>query len=139
MDDGVTGARVVQTRATVRREIAVQCVVTEQDGYQLVGQRVLDLSPGGMRVRSRIAVRPGQRVRVTFRSPGARGRWMQAEGEIVRVERGRRCTDAGYAAGVRFTELPAADREALARELEGLPPIIPRRPMRVPTSRDATS
>jgi hypothetical protein len=104
-------------------------VAVATDGYRLLGQRVLDLSPRGMLVASQQQIDPGDEVFVTFQAPGD-GLWMQAEAEVTRIVRGNRSSDTGPCVGLRFKDMEGSRRGELLSRLAGIPPTIPRRPLR---------
>ena len=116
-------------RRAVRRAIYTPCVAVATDGFRLVGQHVLDLSPRGMLVTCRAEVKVGDEVMVSFLPPGD-GLWMNAEAEITRLIRGLRVGDPGRCAGLVFKNLPGSKRGELLSRLAGIPPTIPHRPLR---------
>lgn len=117
------------TRRAVRRAVLRPCLAVATDAYRLIGQRVLDLSPRGMLVTCGQKVEPGDEVFVTFRAPGD-GLWMNAEAEVTRIVRGNRYSDAGPCVGLRFKDMEGSRRGELLSRLAGIPPTIPRRPLR---------
>jgi hypothetical protein len=121
------------SRRAVRRAVLRPCVAVATDGYRLLGQRVLDLSPRGMLVTCGQQVEPGDEVFVTFQAPGD-GLWMNAEAEVTRIVRGSRFSDAGPCVGLRFRDMEGSRRGELLSRLAGIPPTIPRRPLRFSSS-----
>jgi hypothetical protein len=119
------------TRLSPRRAVTLPCVAVEQDRHQLVGQRIRDLSCDGMLVEARDPLRKGQRVMVTFATPGQRAPFMQAMTVVTRVVTGARCWDSGTAVALRFVDLAQRERELLQKQLLGIPPTIPQRALRV--------
>src|SRR6185436_12657270 len=83
--------------------------------------RVLDLSPRGARVRSRVPARRGSEVLLTFVPPGAPRR-VSALGTVQHEEAG--------VLGVKFLSLDRIDEDTLGRHLRGLPPPLPKKNLR---------
>lgn len=118
-------------RRVVRRLARIPCEVVTDRGFRLVGRQGLDLSTAGMLVRvERSPVEVGEEVIVAFRAPRSR-MWFDAVATITRVVRGRRPRDGGQAVALRFHELPAVDRAVLDAKLQGFPPPLPARRLRV--------
>ena len=90
------------------------------DDFQLVGTRVLDLSPRGAMVACDEEMEVGQELLMSFRSPWL-GPFVVMLGEVTRVIEGWREADPGYAVGVRFLELEDDVRRELADRLEPFP------------------
>ncbi len=116
-------------RASLRRAARTPCQVVADDGFRLLGEWTLDLSGDGLLVRSDASARIGELVYISLQVPQGRS-WIDAEGEIVRVVRGLRRSDAARGLGVRFTRISAFDRALLSGALELLPPVMPARRMR---------
>jgi hypothetical protein len=100
------------------------------EGFRLLGERILDLSPRGMRFACDTSVELGEEVVVSFRAPGEDGPWMHAEAELARIEQGYRPDDQGFAVGLDFRYFERTDRQELLTRLAGLPPPMPRRRIR---------
>jgi len=118
--------------------VTLPCVAVEQDRHSLVSQRIRDLSCDGMLVEARDPLRKGQRVMVTFATPGKAAPFMQAMTEVTRVITGARCWDTGTALALRFVDLQESERRSLHRRLMGIPPTIPQRSLRVDTKLTAS-
>jgi hypothetical protein len=125
----------VQRRA-VRRAVRIECQAVDLQEFQLVGERVLDLSPVGMLVSCGRMTQIGDDVLVSFKAPGVDAPWIEAEAEVARVIQGWRVADRGYCAGLRFTYFERSARNELLSRLAGLPPPIPQRRLR--TARERT-
>lgn len=115
-------------RRSLRRAVGAACQAVRLRGFGLVGERLLDLSPRGALLACDASVRPGDRLLLSFRAPGA-GPIIDVEAEVARVVGGWRVGDRGYCAGLRF-HIDAASRWALLESLAGSPPPVPQR--RVP-------
>jgi hypothetical protein len=117
-------------RRAVRRAARTRCQAVATQGFRLLGERVLDLSPRGMLVACDESVSLGEQVIVSFRAPGAQALWMDAEAEIARIINGFRPADPGYCIGLDFTYFERGDRFELLSRLSGCPPPIPQRRLR---------
>ncbi len=118
-----------RSRRILRRAARGRCQAVGLDGFRLLGERYLDLSPYGMLLACDAAVQSGEEVIVSFQVPGAG--WFDAEAAVVRVVEGWREGDPGYCIGLEFTRIGVADRLALAEALRGTPPPVPLRHLRV--------
>ncbi len=121
--------REANDRLAVRRAVWVDCQAVAEEGFRLIGDRILDLSTSNMLVRSDEAVRLYESVVVSLKCPNGIS-WIDAEAEVVRVVRGLRATDPLRAVGLRFTRMDAVDRGLLVGSLQELPPPIPARRLR---------
>lgn len=127
-------------RQVLRRAVQTDCQVVTDPHFELVGSEVLDLSTGGAFIRSEIYPRVGERVLMSLRIPRTR-MWVDAQGEVTRVVRGRRLTrptpfspnrrpTESQGVGIRFCDMDATTRALLQSGLEGLPPPAPQRRLR---------
>jgi hypothetical protein len=126
----------VQRRA-VRRAVRTQCQVVGVQEFQLLGERMMDLSPRGMLVACDRQARIGDDMLVSFRVPGRDELWLDAEAVVARIIEGQRWGDVGYCAGLDFTYFEKGARQELLARLAGYPPPVPRR--RVRTARERRS
>ncbi len=117
----------IKRRRIVRRGIRGRCQAVALDGFRLLGEQILDVSPFGLLVAADAESKLGETVVVSFQ---ARGRWYDAVAEVARVVEGWRPWDPGYAIGLRFTQISLADRLELRKRLRGVPPPVPRRALR---------
>jgi hypothetical protein len=117
---------VVQRRA-VRRAVRARCQVVSSQGFELIGEALLDVSPGGAMLACDVPVALGESLVMAFRAPGEEPVWIDAEAVVARVIYGYRTGDPGYCAGLRFTYLERPARHELLSRLAGLPPPIPQR------------
>jgi hypothetical protein len=119
----------LKKRRATRRAVSAPCVAVATDGYRLISHRLLDLSPRGVLVTCGTNIQLGDDVFVSFQPPGD-GKWMNAKAEVTRVIQGARPWDQGPCVGLVFTDLDYAARGELLARLAGIPPTIPRRPLR---------
>ncbi|KAF0167833.1 MAG: hypothetical protein FD160_4019 [Caulobacteraceae bacterium] len=124
-------------RRAVRRAARTRCQAVGLDGFRLLGEQALDLSPRGMLVACDTAVELGERVIVSFKAPGQDGPWMDAEAELSRIVQGYRPEDPGYCVGLDFLYFERSSRQELLVRLAGTPPPIPGRRLRDPRERVA--
>lgn len=90
------------------------------DGFRLIGDRILDLSPRGALIECDRPIVPGEELLLSFRAPN-RGPFIDTTSEVRRVYRhGHR-----YVAGTSFLDLEAEERHELLVRLAGFPPPIP--------------
>lgn len=89
----------------------VRAEVVRSEAFQRVSTEVVDVSYGGIRVRTDAAVLTGEDVLMTFRLGE---RQVDAEGYVARVIHGRRPGENGERfLGVRFTHLDEPSKLAL--------------------------
>ena len=109
-------------RRTMRRAVTADCQAVRLEGFHLVGDRILDLSPRGALIACDRLVIPGEELLLSFRSPG-RGPYIDATAEVRRVYSG-----SGRAIiGTEFLDLDVETRHELLVRLAGFPPPIPKR------------
>lgn len=109
-------------RRTMRRAVTSDCQAVRLEGFHLIGDRILDLSPRGALITCDRLVVPGEEILLSFRSPG-RGPYIDATAEVRRVysRRGRAIL------GTEFLDLDVDTRHELLVGLAGFPPPIPER------------
>lgn len=117
-------------RRATRRSVLVDCQVVRERGFELVGERAVDLSMHGMLLCSKRSAAVGEELIVTFRVPGTRA-WIDTIGVVTRVIHGRRNGDRGPALGIAFGALSADEERLLRGALQVFPPILPARSARV--------
>jgi hypothetical protein len=124
-------------RRAVRRAARASCQAVSVDGFELLGERALDLSPQGLLLACDVPAALGEQVVVSFEVPGRTPLWLDAEAEIARIVYGYRHGDPGYCAGLRFTYFERSSRHELLSRLVGCPPPIPQRRLSSQRTRDA--
>lgn len=115
-----------KSRGVMRRKVSGMCEAVGLDGFRLLGQKILDLSPFGMLVAADVPVHAGQEVIVSFKIPGT-AHWVDAGAKVARVIEGWRPFDPGYAMGLQFTDISLESRMRLREDLRGCPPPPPAR------------
>jgi hypothetical protein len=121
--------REARQRRNLRRSVDLHCQAVAEEGFRLIGHRMLDLSPEGALVQTVGEADVGEGVVLTFPAPGGFS-WIDAEARVVRVIRGRRHGDQGPCVALRFERLDPAARAILSGSLHGLPPPVPSRDVR---------
>lgn len=113
-------------RRTLRRDFRTDCQAVQLDGFRLIGQRILDLSPRGALIHVDEAVTPGDELVLSFRAPRG-GPIIDTTAEVRRVfaKHGR------PVAGTAFLDLEPDARHELLVRLAGFPPPVPTRALRV--------
>lgn len=117
-------------RRTLRRATRGRCQAVGLDGFRLLGERILDISPMGMMVAADKEAAAGEEVMVSFQVPGTDD-WVDVEARIARVIEGWRPYDPGYCIGLQFTSIDLATRLMIRENLKGTPPPVPTRRLRV--------
>lgn len=117
-------------RVSPRRHVSMPCQVVREDDFRLLGDRALDLSMNGMQVIALRHTPVGTPVIVSFQIPDTRI-YLDTEGVISRVVWGRREADQSPAFGVSFAALPPMETAVLTARLDGLPPPVPNRNLRI--------
>lgn len=115
-----------KSRGVMRRKVNAPCEAVGLEGFRLLGQKILDLSPFGMLVAADAPVHAGEEVVVTFKIPGT-AHWVDATARVARVIEGWRPFDPGYAMGLQFTDISLESRMRLREDLRGCPPPPPAR------------
>ncbi len=96
------------------------------DRFDMIGERLVDLSPYGALLACDDRVQVGDEVLLSFRMPWL-GPDVLVSAEVARVIEGRRETDPGYCAGLRFVDLDPEERAELRARLGMLEPTAPAR------------
>jgi hypothetical protein len=125
----------ISQRRAVRRATRTRCHAVGEQGFELLGELALDLSPRGMLVACDAPAALGEPVLVSLLTPGADPVWLDAEAEVARIVYGFRRGDRGYCIGLRFKYLERLARMELLARLSGMPPPIPQRRPRTARSR----
>jgi hypothetical protein len=106
-------------RREIRHAACLGCTVRRK-GWQLLGDRMVDLSPRGMLFLCADPVDVGAKLLVSFRATELAVPF-ETRATVARVVQGRRRDDTGRALGLRFDSLPAVSRLILRGYLRRLP------------------
>jgi len=116
----------VGARRAVRRAVSLSCDVLSDTLGEPVPQLVRDLSPYGMFVETPLPLDPGEELIVAF-TPRGLGREVLLGARVARVTFGRRGGELGLSGmGIAFDGVGEPLRDAIERNLRGLPPPLPR-------------
>ncbi|MFW5925646.1 MAG: PilZ domain-containing protein [Myxococcota bacterium] len=121
--------REARQRRTLRRAVDMHCQAVAEDGFRLIGHRLLDVSPEGALVQSVSECDVGESIYLAFPAPGGSS-WIDAEARVARIIRGKRYADRGRCFGVRFEHMDPMAYAILTGALHGLPPPVPGRGVR---------
>lgn len=107
-------------RASSRHPIRIACQAVREKPFQLVADRITDLSLSGMLVVPTRPVLTGERILLSFRLPWST-LWIDSEATVTRVVHGRRAGELGCALGLEIEELYGIPRLLLEKVLRLLP------------------
>lgn len=105
-----------------RHSLRLECQVVRERDFQLVADRIENLSTWGALVGPADAVLTGETVLVSFRLPD--GVWIDASAVVTRVLHGRRPGETTRRLGIEFKDLTEYDRFLLRRAV-GHRPVAP--------------
>ncbi|MDH5491034.1 MAG: PilZ domain-containing protein [Myxococcales bacterium] len=113
-------------RASLRRQVAIECEVASDFWDGLLSLTMGDLSPEGAWLDCPYPLHVGELLTIGFCAPRS-GERLAVLGEVRRVQLGRRASDtmARSGMGVLFDYISADDREMLRAALCGMPPPLP--------------
>jgi hypothetical protein len=100
----------------------LECQVVRERDFQLIADRIENLSTWGALVGPADAVLTGEAVLVSFRLPD--GTWIDASAVVTRVLHGRRPGESTRRLGIEFRDLTEYDRYLLRRAI-GHRPLAP--------------
>lgn len=109
---------------TTRRTAGISCQVVRLRDFQLVADRIENLSPTGMLVGPADPVLTGEPLIVSFRLPGLSD-FIDAEAEVTRVAHGRRPGETRRCLGLELFSIDDYSRRLLEAFLRRLPPAPP--------------
>jgi len=114
------------TRQHRRHRVTTDCVLRAASDDRLLADRTVDLSWSGLRVDMLSPAVIGERVRICVRIPGS-STWLDADGQVTRVCRGRRDGEPGPTLGVRLAAMDGMHRLLLATVLRHYPEAVAER------------
>lgn len=121
----------VLPRRHVRHRVVMRAQVVRERDFQLVSDRIVDLSDGGMMVAAKSRVLTGEPVVLSFRIPWL-DRWVDAEAVVTRIVHGRRKGDPGHALGLTWERIDDRSLRFLRMHTAGLPESQPTPRLPVP-------
>lgn len=108
-----------EKRVFPRKTMRTQVILEDEFGDGFIYFYTTDVSLGGLFIESEIPLRIGTKMFLSFTLPAEAPRLIRTTGEVVRVERLTTVYTGVSGLGIRFIDLPEADRnaiEAFARE-----------------------
>lgn len=105
-----------------RHSLRLDCQIVRERDFQLVADRIENLSTWGALVGPADPVLTGEALLVSFRLPD--GTWIDASAVVTRVLHGRRPGESARRLGIEFRDLTEYDRFLLRRAL-GHRPLAP--------------
>lgn len=130
-------------RRSLRRRVAIECVVHSDYWDGGVALAASDLSDDGLWIDTTVVLDEGEALILSFAPPGFSRADIWVEARVARVCLARRRADlTPTGMGLSFTYVSASDRSLLAYSLLGRPPRLPRvrrRPPPLPKRQAACS
>lgn len=112
-----------QRRAT-RHSVRLECQVVRERDFQLVADRIVNLSTTGLMVSPADPALTGERLIVSFRIPHS-GQWVDAEATVARVVHGRRPGEHTRGLALELESVEEIPQMLLGRALRRCPPAPP--------------
>jgi hypothetical protein len=113
-------------RRAVRHSVRLDCQVVRERDFQLVADRIVNLSESGLVVSPADPALTGERLIVSFRIPNS-GHWVDAEATVARVVHGRRPGEHTRALALELENVEEIPQMLLGRALSRCPPAPPGR------------
>jgi hypothetical protein len=107
-----------------RHTVRIACQVVRERDFELVGDRIVNLSMSGMLITPADPAITGERLIVSFCLPKS-DLWIDAEATVARVLHGRRGGEYSRALALEFEDLPFSSQVMLAGDLRSVPPAPP--------------
>jgi len=122
-------ARVSHPRRYSRHSVRLPCQLVRERGFQLIADRVVNLSERGVLVSPAAPALTGERLILSFQMPHS-GEWVDAEATVVRVVHGRRRGEHTHGLALEFACADEIPRLILSRVVPRCPPVPPGRSRR---------
>jgi hypothetical protein len=107
-----------------RHSVRIPCQIVRERDFVLVADRIDNLSVTGMMASPADLVLTGEKLIVSFQTPGW-GLWIDTEATVARVIHGRRPGEFTRALGLEFDKLTDWQRFVLEKNLRWVPPTPP--------------
>jgi hypothetical protein len=111
-------------RRSSRHSVNIQCQVVRERDFQLIADRVVNLSTSGLVVSPADPALTGERLIVSFQIPHS-GLWIDAEATVARVVHGRRPGEHTRGLALELENVEDIPQMVLARVLNRCPPAPP--------------
>ncbi len=110
-------------RAT-RRSVRLNCQVVRERDFELIADRIVNLSETGLVVSPADPALTGERLIISFQIPHS-GHWVDAEATVARVVHGRRPGEHTRGLALEFDGVEEIPKMILSRVLGRCPPAPP--------------
>jgi hypothetical protein len=107
-----------------RHTVRIGCQVVRERDFELVADRIVNLSMTGLLVTPADPALTGERLIVSFCLPKS-DLWIDAEATVTRVLHGRRPGEYSRALALEFEDLPFSSQIMLSSDLRAAPPAPP--------------
>lgn len=107
-----------------RHSVRLACQVVRERDFQLIADRIVNLSETGLLVSPADPALTGERLIVSFQIPHS-GYWVDAEATVARVVHGRRPGEYSRCLALELDNVDAIPQMLLARALRRCPPAPP--------------
>ena len=121
----VFGSSPKAPRQSSRHSVKIECQVVRERDFNLIADRVVDLSASGALVGPADPALTGERLIVSFRIPRST-LWVDAEATVSRVVHGRRPGEFSRSLAIEFDQLDSLSRFMLEEALRVVPPAPPK-------------
>ena len=111
-------------RRSSRHSVRLVCQVVRERDFQLVADRIVNLSATGLVVSPADPALTGERLIVSFQSPHS-GHWVDAEAVVARVVHGRRPGEHTRGLALELENVEEIPQMLLGRALQRCPPAPP--------------
>jgi len=111
-------------RRSSRHSVRLNCQVVRERDFQLVADRIVNLSSSGLVVSPADPALTGERLIVSFQIPHS-GYWVDAEATVARVVHGRRPGEFTRALALELENVEEIPQMLLRRALGRCPPSPP--------------
>ncbi|HVY32718.1 MAG TPA: PilZ domain-containing protein [Polyangiaceae bacterium] len=112
------------TRRSTRHGVRIECQVVRERDFQLVADRIVNLSATGLMVSPADPALTGERLIVSFQIPHS-GHWVDAEATVARVVHGRRPGEHTRGLALELENVEEIPQMLLGRALRRCPPAPP--------------
>jgi hypothetical protein len=111
-------------RRSSRHSVRLVCQVVRERDFQLVADRIVNLSATGLVVSPADPALTGERLIVSFQIPHS-GHWVDAEAVVARVVHGRRPGEHTRGLALELENVEEIPQMLLGRALQRCPPAPP--------------
>jgi hypothetical protein len=111
-------------RRSTRHSVRLNCQVVRERDFQLIADRIVNLSASGLMVSPADPALTGERLIVSFQIPHS-GHWVDAEAIVARVVHGRRPGEYTRGLALELENVEDIPKMLLGRALGRCPPAPP--------------